>query len=305
MKRRQALAVLGSALSHGTLLARPLARPFSEPVNALFDLPESQIDTGRAALLFGREIYPHIDVDEYSRRIDVMAQEASRYVTRYSRPDDPETVVRALNTYYYKGWGVRYDKSPAARTKRRNWFVHHILDAKEGNCVTIPMLYMAFAQRLGYPVYGVEAPEHMFVRFVHPQLKMQNIELSSEAGAATDAHYAYTLNISDKAIRNGVYLRTLTRRDYLAILIMQNALAISEQGDEDRSIRYLEYGTFVDPRNALFLKNLSAAWVRKAWAAKSPAREEECARIGWQYYSKAIEMGWTQDPDGNVKRTSK
>ena len=92
-----------------------------------------------------------------------------RFVQRYAPRRDPESIIRALNTYYYKVWRVRYDNSPQGRTRQENNFLHHTLDTREGMCITIPMLYMAFAQRLGYPVYGVVAPEHTFVRFVDPQ----------------------------------------------------------------------------------------------------------------------------------------
>lgn len=72
-------------------------------------MPEDKIDVGRAALTFAKEIYPAIDIETYSRKIDAMATEARRFVQRYAPRDDPESIIRALNTYYYKVWRVRYD----------------------------------------------------------------------------------------------------------------------------------------------------------------------------------------------------
>ena len=86
-------------------------------------MPEDKIDTGRAALTFGKEIYPAIDVEHYSRKIEAMATEVGRFVQRYASRGDPESVIRALNTYYYKSWGVRYDNSPESRTKQENNFL--------------------------------------------------------------------------------------------------------------------------------------------------------------------------------------
>ena len=137
--------------------AKPLVSPFSLDVRALLELPEDKIDVGRAALTFGKEIYPAIDIGAYSRQIDAMAADAGHFILRYAPRGDPESIIRALNTYYYKSWRVRYDNSSEGRRRQENNFLHHTLDTRQGMCITIPMLYMAFAQRLGYPVYGVEA----------------------------------------------------------------------------------------------------------------------------------------------------
>jgi regulator of sirC expression with transglutaminase-like and TPR domain len=267
----------------------------------LLDLPEDKIDVGRAALIFGKEIYSAIDIEAYSRKIDVMATEAGRFVRRYGPRGDPESIIRALNTYYYKVWRVRYDNSFEGRAKQENNFLHHTLDTKEGQCITIPMLYMAFAQRLGYPTYGVLAPEHTFVRFVDPRLEAQNIELTAEAGFEPDEGYAYRLNVSQKAISSGAYLRTLSRRQYLGVLVQQNAIAIGARGDLDKSIRYFECAARLDPQNVYFPKNLHALWMRKAALASSPEWAGKYREIAFRYFEQAENMGWTRDPDANTR----
>jgi regulator of sirC expression with transglutaminase-like and TPR domain len=197
MKRRTAVAA-ALCLGGGKFFdAHAIPRSaFSKDVRDFLELPESQIDTGRAALTFGREVYPRVDVATYSQQIDGMVREARFVVARYARQDDPESIIRALNTYLYKIYRVSYDNSPQSRNKRQNFFLHNVLDTREGNCLSIPMLYMAIAQRLGYPVYAVMVPDHSFLRFVDPRLKEQNIELSGGAGYSPDEEYAFSLNVS-------------------------------------------------------------------------------------------------------------
>lgn len=166
------------------------------------------------------------------------------------------------------------------------------------------MLYMAIAQRLGYPVYGVTAPEHTFLRFVDSRLKEQNIELSSGAGYEPDEGYAFRLNISKLAIQSGAYLRTLTRREYLGVLIQQNAIAISMRGDLERSIRYFEAAVRLNPKNVYCPKNLQSLWLRKARREPSPEKASEYGRLAHRYFMQAESMGWTHDPDANTKRKS-
>ncbi|MEO5670689.1 MAG: transglutaminase family protein [Ramlibacter sp.] len=316
MIRRQLLTHLslavGYAPSAGAFLfasgvtppasARPPRSAFSPDVQRQLQLPENKIDTGVAALTFGKEVYPHIDVQAYSRKIDDMVSEARFWLLRYARQNDPESIIRALNTYYHKSYGVRYDKSPDGRNKRENYFMHHILDTGEGQCLTIPMLYMAVAQRLGQPVFAVSAPEHYFLRFADPRLKEQNIELTGEAGYSSDEEYAFNLNVSPKAIQSGAYLRTLNRRQFLGVLLMQNAIAFAERGDVDRAIRYLEKAAEIDPKDVYFTKNLQVMWMRKSKAATTHELVSEYREKAFRYFLKAEEMGWTRDPDANTRR---
>jgi tetratricopeptide (TPR) repeat protein len=169
----------------------------------------------------------------------------------------------------------------------------------------MPMLYMAFAQRLGYPVYGVVVPDHTFVRFVDPRLRAQNIELTAEAGHEPDEGYAYRLNVSERAIKSGAYLRTLSRRQYLGVLIQQNAIAIGARGELDKSIRYFEAAHDLDPQNVYFPKNLKSLWVRKAWQASSPEWANKYFEIAYRYDMQAESLGWTRDPDANTRGRKK
>jgi regulator of sirC expression with transglutaminase-like and TPR domain len=299
------IAIVLLALVSTAVAAKPHAPPQQKPafpadIQRVLALPEDQIDTGLAALTFAKEIYPDIDVAAYSAKIDDMANDARQYVARYGK-FDPDSVIRALNTYYYRVWDVQYDKSPNGHETQENYFINGILDRKLGQCTTIPMLYMAIAQRLGYPVYAVIAPEHNFVRFVDPSLKEQNIELSGGAGYSSDSEYAYRLNISQRAIESGAYLRTLTRREYLGEFLQQSAIVFRTRGDIDRSILYFEKAYEIDPKNVYFSKNLSMLWHQKGNLATTAEQAEQCRLKSNRYYSISEELGWTSDPDANTR----
>lgn len=281
--------------------AQPSSGAFTPEIARILALPEERIDSGIAALTFAKEIYPGIDIDAYSARIDELALEARRYIQWHGQYD-PDSVIRALNSWYYRVYGVQYDKSPNGRQRQENFFINGLLDSRRGQCITLPMLYMVIAQRLGYPVYAVMAPEHKFVRFVDPLLKEQNIELSGGAGYSSDAEYAFRLNISEQAIRNGAYLRTLTKRQYLGVLLQQNAIVFSKRGNIDKAIIYFEKAREIDPKNVYFAKNLAGLWGYKTMAARS----RQLAEIYWltsrKYEAESQRLGWTNDPDANTRK---
>ena len=145
------------------------------------------------------------------------------------------------------------------------------------------------------------APEHSFARFVDPSLKEQNIELSSGAGYSSDEDYAFKLNTSQKAIKSGAYLRTLTNRQYLGVLLQQNAIVFSQRGDLDRAITYFEKAYEIDPKNVYFPKNLQTMWRRKAEKAASAELAQQYREKSYRYYLKSEELGWVADPDANTR----
>lgn len=166
--------------------------------------------------------------------------------------------------------------------------------------MNLPMLYQAIAQRLGYPVYTVKAPEHTFLRFVDDRLSvdMQNIEVTgTNISSPTDAQYTHDLNINEKAIKNGAYLRTMTRKEWLGILLMQNAFMFSRQGRWDRAILYLEKAQQLDPRDPYYPKNLAEAYKVKAERTASRVIAEQYRKKSIRASQRADELGWVVDPD--------
>lgn len=145
-------------------------------IDKLMALPEGKIDIGIAALTLAKEFYPNLDVAAYSAKIDALADKV-RWMARGTQ--DPETRIRVLNTVLFRQEGFHYDRNPFSRAKEEYYFLNGILDTKQGICYTMPLLYVAVAQRVGYPIYPVAAPDHLFVRYADPTFKKQNIETTS------------------------------------------------------------------------------------------------------------------------------
>jgi regulator of sirC expression with transglutaminase-like and TPR domain len=296
------LALMFTVVVHAGEHGSPAQPTIPPDIREILSLPEDKIDTGLAALTFAKEIYPDVDTAAYSARIDDLVGEAKQFIDRHGK-HDPDSVIRALNTWYYRVWGIQYDHSPDARANQDNYFINRTLDTKHGQCITIPLLYMAIAQRLGYPVYAVSAPEHNFLRFIDPALKEQNIELSGGAGYEADSGYAHRLNISQRAIDHGAYLRTLSRRDYLGTLLQQNAIVFARRGDVDRAILYFKKAYEIDPKNVYFARNLSVLWHRKSALATTAGEAERDDQNASRYQTIAIDLGWVSDPDANTRGT--
>jgi len=244
------LSLLGSYPAH----ADSTYDGIPESIVVILRLPENKIDIGIAALTFAKEVYPDLDIKKYSAKINSIAKEAKAFAEENAggknKISDPEYKKLVLNTYLYREYKLQYDLSDPYAQKPQNRFIKGILDTKKGSCVTMPMLYIAVAQRMGYPVYPVNTPDHNFLRYVDARLKKQNIEATSNGGYSPDGVLIKDLEVSEAGVKSGAYMKTLTYRQYLAELLSHNGAYWAQQGYFQKAIEYLEKATELYPNGA-------------------------------------------------------
>ncbi len=268
---------------------------FPPPIQKQLQLPEHQIDIGLAALTVAKEFYPHLDIAAYSKRIDLIADKARQLA---QGTEDPETRIRVLNTVIHQMEGFHYDHSPFARSRQDYYFLNGILDTKQGICYSLPLLYIAVAQRLGYPLYPVLAPDHIFVRYVDPAFTEQNIETTSGGKYFPDQYYIEAFAVSQRGLKSGSYLRTLTYRQFLGQMLAVSAVFHGRNAAAPKAIAYLEKAALLDPRFADHYDNLRIVYT--AMSEVNPHLAVAYREKAEAYARKARARGFV-DPD-NVKR---
>jgi len=125
--------------------------------------PEEQLDLAEAALLIAKEEQPNLDIEAYLCRLDDLAA-----AVRGRLPDSPTVgdIIFNLNIQLYREEGLRgntsTDYDPA------NSFLNEVLDRKTGIPITLSVIYIEVARRLGLPLVGVGFPGHFLVKYVGP-----------------------------------------------------------------------------------------------------------------------------------------
>ena len=125
--------------------------------------PEEQLDLAEAALLIAKEEQPNLDIEAYLHRLDELAA-----AVRGRLPDSPtvDDIILNLNIQLYREEGLRGNTStyydPA------NSFLNEVLDQKTGIPITLSVIYIEVARRLGLPLGGVGFPGHFLVKHVGP-----------------------------------------------------------------------------------------------------------------------------------------
>ena len=129
-------------------------RLFSDQVSR----PDEQVDLQRCALYFAGEEYPSLNVEEYLARLDAMA---ARVLADSASSGSNESLVRALNGYLFDE--EKFTGNPADYYNPDNSYLNRVMDSRAGIPITLSVLYLGVAERLGLDCYGVGMPGHFLV----------------------------------------------------------------------------------------------------------------------------------------------
>ena len=131
----------------------------NERLKQLVDGPEDALDLAEAALLIAQHEYPQLDVAVYLRRLDRFAEDVR---ARLSPDPSPEHVIATMNYFFYKEQGFTGNASDYYDP--RNSFLNDVLDRKVGVPITLSIVYMEVARRVGLDLEGISFPGHFLVK---------------------------------------------------------------------------------------------------------------------------------------------
>ena len=122
------------------------------------DVEDERIDLIRAALVIARTEYPSLDIEAYADRITELARRVAGSV-----PDlHPQPTLAALNHVLFEEVKLRGNREDYYDP--RNSFLNDVLDRGLGIPITLAIVYMEVARRVGFPLSGVGMPGHFLLK---------------------------------------------------------------------------------------------------------------------------------------------
>jgi regulator of sirC expression with transglutaminase-like and TPR domain len=123
----------------------------------------------QAALVIAQIEYPRLDPAPYLARLDEMGEAARDAVAwRLDKAQDRSTLatIDALNEYLFEE--LRFVGNHDKYDDPRNSCLNEVLDRKTGIPITLSVVYLEVARRVGLPMAGVNFPGHFLVRCDEP-----------------------------------------------------------------------------------------------------------------------------------------
>ena len=134
-----------------------VAQAFSQLVNP--QVEDEKIDLVAAALEIAHNEYPELEAATYVKRIEELA---GRVRARLEKPGDAGESIAALNAVLFTEEG--FSGNADDYYDPRNSFLNDVLDRRLGIPITLALVYMEVARRIGLPLFGVGMPGHFLLK---------------------------------------------------------------------------------------------------------------------------------------------
>lgn len=224
-------------------MTKPAANNPRSRFEDMISREDERINLAEAALLIAAEEYAGLDVAAYLEELDRLGD-----LARESAIDarDEEDMITAINSTLFEDLGFYGNRENYYDP--RNSFLNEVLDRRTGIPITLTIVYMEVARRIGFSVQGVGLPGHFIAKHVSEAGEMfidpfNEGRLMGEAGCAAlveemgggrfELHSSHLLAVTNKQI--------LTR-------MLSNLLGIyAGSNDHPRSLAAIERILLINP----------------------------------------------------------
>jgi len=285
-------------------------------VRSILNAPIDEMSFARAKLAVDEFADSAVDEAATLAELDAMAAIVNKMLSTLP-PTEAVTdmeKMKALRAFIYEpGWWngdkpFQYDLVDPFGQQPGAQRLTHYLSSKKGNCVSMPVLFLALGEKLGLKLTLSTAPLHLFVKFTDRATgKTWNLETTSGAGFTRDEHYRKITPMTDEAVANGVYLKTLSRREALALIATGVLDTLLATGRYEEAIAVADVLIEANSADAYALTKKGTAYYRlleRDFIRKYPKESDippaelpravELNRANAEAFSKAEALGWRE-----------
>jgi serine protease Do len=254
---------------------------------------DPQIDLLRASLLVARIENQDIDVDAYVREVDRMAATVR---SSLGPNTNTQTRLKALDEYLFNKLGFHGSRTDFYN--RSNSFMNEVIDDREGLPITLSILYIELAKRLGVDLVGVGVHGRFMVRLASLPDDGPLIDVFEGARVFSRQDVeAVSKNFNVRAPSSDEW-HAQSKRDILERLVQNLMNVAAESEDAERVLRYDDVLLVLDPASVF------NHWQRALACYKAGRRAEALAEIKWllakdpQHISDVVDPSQVQQLQG-------
>lgn len=211
-------------------------------------LDDDEIELDHAALALSELDHEGVELEPYYALLD----EIGERLEHFAEAETPEAQGEALAQVFHEEFGFTGDAD--SYDAPLNADLIRVLDRRRGLPVSLSLLYVAAARRLGWTAYATNTPGHVLVRL--------GDESGGEAPYLIDPFHGGT-PVSDERLAallhgtigpDGVpgpeHIAPMSNRTVLARLLFNQASRAEQAGDPVRALAIYDRITLVAPDNA-------------------------------------------------------
>ena len=203
---------------------------------------DEQVNLAEAALLIAAEEYPRLDVEVYLDKLDLFGDIAR---DQAAQARDAMDFISALNATLFESLGFRGNRE--SYYDPRNSFLNEVIDRRTGIPITLTLIYIEVARRIGFAVKGVGLPFHFIAKheaesgdvFIDPFNEGRVLGVAACAELVTKMSDG-KVDLKPEHIESVGNKQILTR-------LLSNLLAIYSTSDHSRALAAIERILLINP----------------------------------------------------------
>lgn len=216
-----------------------------QALQELLHRPESDIDVASAALMIAREEYPGLSVPAYAKQLDRWGALAKANV---GNSKNPHVIIERLNATIFDELGFKGNVEHYGDP--RNSYLNQVMDRRLGIPLTLSMLYMALADRAGFPLVGVGLPGHFIVKHEDHQIPIYIDPFHRGALLTGDRCQALVRRTVGEEIKwEPHWLEAVSKVEMLSRLLRNLKEVYLEGFQPLRALNVMEWLLVLDPKN--------------------------------------------------------
>jgi regulator of sirC expression with transglutaminase-like and TPR domain len=221
------------------------------------DCPEDQIDLGRATLAIATQEYPDLKIEDCLSQLDALGQAVE---LRIGEDRNPYRVIAALNTVLFKEHGFQGNRAEYYDPK--NSFLNDVITRKKGIPISLSVIYMEVARRVGLSLGGVGFPGHFLVKYHDAEIEILiDVFNEGEIRAREDLDQMLQQLYRGQVSYQPGFVAPLSKRDILRRMLNNLKWIYLEKGDPLKTLSVLDQLVILDPGSASEIRDRGLLYI--------------------------------------------
>ncbi|HEX6174894.1 MAG TPA: tetratricopeptide repeat protein [Candidatus Binatia bacterium] len=221
------------------------------------DRPEDEIDLGHAAVAIATQEYPDLKIDDCLSQLDRLGQAVE---LRMGDEKNPYRIIAALNTVLFKELGFQGNRSEYYDPK--NSFLNDVITRKKGIPISLSVIYMEVARRVGLSLVGVGFPGHFLVKYEDDAVEILiDVFNGGEIRAREDLERMLQQLYRGQVSYQAGFVAALGKRDILRRMLNNLKWIYLERGEPLKTLSVLDQLVILDPRSASEIRDRGLLYI--------------------------------------------
>ncbi|HEY9115001.1 MAG TPA: transglutaminase-like domain-containing protein, partial [Bacteroidales bacterium] len=132
-------------------------------------------DLIKAFIILSKYRYPELDEEKYIQKFDKLKKDAWLEINDHLTALEKVKVLNHIfyNIHHFRGLRPNKENIQA-------FFINEVLDTHRGNAMSLGILYIAVAQKIQVPVFGVDLLKHFILVYMDDTMEMKTADQYTE-----------------------------------------------------------------------------------------------------------------------------